>query len=79
MQIPGRNPNFRQRNSVQAASEGPVSGRSPETPLQDGILVMSDKLNKCRNAFKTRRSLYFVLFLEKKLKAGINLMNAYTT
>lgn len=47
---------------------GPISGRSPETSLQGGILLMSDKLNKCRGAFEAFESLYFVFFLEKKKK-----------
>lgn len=49
---------------------GPISGRSPEASLQDGILLMSDKSNKCGSAFEAFGSLYFMLFLEKKLKAG---------
>lgn len=49
---------------------GPISGRTPETSLQDGILLMADKLNKRRSAFDASGSLYFVLFLEKTLKAA---------
>lgn len=49
---------------------GPISARSPGTLLQDGILLMADKLNKCRSALEAFGSLCLVLFLEKKLKAG---------
>lgn len=56
---------FRQHQRV-----GPISARSPGTLLQDGILLMADKLNKCRSTLAAFGSLCLVLFLEKKLKAG---------
>lgn len=55
---------------------GPISGWSPETSLQGGILLMSDK---CRSAFQAFESLYFLLFLEEKKKWDFNLGNAYKT
>lgn len=49
---------------------GPISARSPGRLLQDEVLVMADKLNKCGSAYIGVFVVGVIFWGVKKLKAG---------